>query len=85
MASLHKEQEQPSSSRDVIERETSGAEHKSEVETATSGDACKKEAGITDHPLVCYQITISAINVDAISVYADTALDVWHQFYYSSA
>ena len=59
MASLQADQQaegggEPSSSVDGVEKEISDTEHaqKSEVETASSTDACKKQPDTVDHPLV---------------------------------
>ena len=59
MASLQADQQaegggEPSSSVDGVEKEISDTElaQKSEVETASSTDACKKQPDTVDHPLV---------------------------------
>lgn len=46
---------EPSSSGESGEKEATSTEHaqKSEVETASSTDACKKQPDIANHPLVC--------------------------------
>ena len=57
MASLQAEQQhggEPNSSGDGGKKEVSGTEHaqKSEVETASSTDACKNQPDTVHHPLV---------------------------------
>lgn len=59
MASLQADEQQPGggeadSSGGDNEKEVSGTEHaqKSEVETASSTDACKKQPDTVSHPLV---------------------------------
>ncbi len=96
MASLQAEQQEragePSSSVDGREKQISDTEHaqKSDVETASSNDICKKQSDTVDHPLVCslsanFCKKLKFLHYDAISMYSDSSLDIWFKFYSTSA